>query len=219
LPRLRFASALFQAAFGFLFGFDGYMRYAQAVAEGANRMTDEIGLVMGLSGLSIFTYALLTPRGLVSTYLFVAGTFRAVATAAGPTPGDPILSASRELYARYRRRTAAERAEAARHALEGPETPDVLERGPAPGHPDAEWVLTASRMKAGWEKGVFVVTTDRWYRIAGVEDRRTQAGLRRVYVLDPVGQAEVIRRSVYYDHPALSALHEAKAGPGDLAGQ
>jgi len=196
------------------------MGYARAVAEGANRLTDDIGLAMGLSGLSIFTYALLTPRGLLSTYLFLAGTFRAVASAAGSTPPDPILAASRAIYTRHRRRTEAEKAVAARRALEGPETPDVLRRGPTPEDPDAEWVVIASRLKPGWEKGVFVVTTDRWYRIARVSDRRTDAGLRRFYVLDPVGQAEVLRRSVYYDHPALSALHEAKStSPEDLAGE
>lgn len=200
-----------QAAVGFLLGFDGFLRYAQGVADGANRLTSEIGLSIGLSGLSIFAYAFATPRGLFSTYLFLAGTFRAVATAAGPTPGDPIVSAARAFHARYRRRTEVERAEAARHALEGPEAPDILERGPTGEHPEAEWVVIASRLKPGWERGVFVVTTDRWYRIASALDRRTASGLRRFYVLEPVGQAEVIRRSVYYDHPELSAMHEGNA--------
>lgn len=194
------------------------MRYAQSVVDSANRMTDEIGLVIGLSGLSVFTYALLTPRGLFSTYLFVTGALRAVATAAGPTPGDPVLALARGLYARQRRRTAAERAAVAREAREGPATPDFVERGPLPDHPDAAWVVTASRPKDGWAVGVFVVTTDRWYRIASALDRILDGRLRHVYVLDPVGQAEVIRRSVYYDHPALSALHEGRAGgPEDLA--
>jgi hypothetical protein len=157
---------------------------------------------------------LLTPQGLVSAYLFVAGSLRAVASAAGPTPGDPLLFAVRAVYRRYRRRSDAERAEAARRALEGPETADVVQPGPTPEHPNACWVVAASRVKPGWEKGVFVVTTDRWYRIADAFDRRTDAGLRRFYVLDAVGQAEVIRRSVYYDHPQLSVMHDRKdAGP------
>lgn len=70
--------------------------------------------------------------------------------------------------------------------------------------------MIASRLKPGWDNSVFVVTTDRSYRIADAHDRRTPEGLRRFYVLHAVGQAEVIRRSVFYDHPQLSALHDRK---------
>ncbi len=202
-----------QAAVGFLLGLDGYLRYAGQVAEGTSRLTDAVGFSIGVSGLSLFAYVMFTPQGLLSAYLFLAGTFRAIASAVGPTPGDPLLAAGRVLYRRYRRRSEAERAQAARQALEGPAAPDVLDRGPTPEHPDALWTVIASRTKPGWDRGVFVVTTDRWYRIAEVADRATEAGLRRVYVLEPVGAAEVIRRSVYYDHPELSLLHDRKSTP------
>jgi hypothetical protein len=89
-----------QAALGFLLGLEGFLRYAGVVAEGANRLTDEIGFAIGVSGISFLSYVLFTPQGLLSAYLFVAGTLRAVASGAGPTPGDPLLLAGRALYER-----------------------------------------------------------------------------------------------------------------------
>ncbi|HET7294228.1 MAG TPA: hypothetical protein VFM88_17525 [Vicinamibacteria bacterium] len=211
IRAMAFPSAILQIAAGYFIGLDGFLRYAAGVAEGANRLTGEIGLAMGLSGLSIFTFALLTPQGLVASYLVITGSARALFAASSGVPGDPLLALADHVYLARRRRSAEEQAIAERQAREGAAVPDVLETGPTAGFPDADWVVIASRLKPGWEKGVFVVTTDRWYRIADGVDRRTPDGLRRFYVLHAVGQAEVIRRSVFYDHPQLSALHDRKS--------
>ncbi len=207
---MAFPSAILELAAGYFIGLDGFLRFAASVADGANRLTDEIGLAMGLSGLSIFTFALMTPQGLLASYLVVTGSVRALFAASSSIPGDPLLALADHLYETRRRRTEEERAVAARAAREGPAVPDLLAPGPAAGFPDADWVVIASRLKPGWEKGVFVVTTDRWYRVAEAIDRRTSEGLRHFYALHAVGQAEVIRRSVFYDHPRLRALHDRK---------
>lgn len=207
---MAFPSAILQMAAGYLIGLDGFLGYAGSVADGANRLTDEIGAAMGLSAFSPFTFALLTPKGLLATYLVVTGSVRALFAATSTIPGDPLLALADRLYQEHRLRSAEERAAAEREAREGPAMPDLLETGPAAGFPEADWVVVASRVKPGWDKGVFVVTADRWYRIADSFDRRTPEGLRRFYVLHAVGQAEVIRRSVFYDHPQLSASHDPK---------
>lgn len=201
---MAFPSAILQMAAGYFIGLDGFLAYATSVADGVNRLTDEIGLAMGLSAFSLFTFALLTPQGLLASYLVITGSVRAIFAAAASIPGDPLLELGDRLHQEHRRRSAEERKVAEREAREGPAVPDVLETGPAAGFPEADWVVISSRLKPGWDKGVFVVTPDRWYRLADAFDRRTPEGLRRLYVLHAVGQAEVIRRSVFYAHVRLT---------------
>jgi len=196
---------------GVLIGFDGFLRYAARVGETMAPLAHEtaggpFSIGMGVSALSLPTFALLTPLGLFSSYLFVSGIVRAAMVAAGSPGGDPILTLADGVIGPMVRERARERAVAERAALEGPEVADVLALGADLGFPDAEWVVIASRLKPGWECGVFVVTTDRWWRIGAACDRRLAGGLRALYPLHAVAAAEVIRRSVYYDHPQLSAL-------------
>jgi hypothetical protein len=210
-------SAVLSMALGFFLGFRGFLAYAAGVAESSVQLTDEIGFSMSVSALSLFLFALTTPAGLLATYLFLIGALRAIAAVAGDLRGDPLLSLADSLVDTRRKREAAARAIAARAALEGPELPDVLEHGEPAGFPDAEWVVIASRLKPGWEKGVFVVTPDRWYRILRQIDRPTPEGLKAVYLLGSVGQAEVLRRSVAYEHPQLSALHDDASLASEMA--
>ncbi len=212
-------SAVFSMLLGFYLGFRGFLAYAAGVAESSLQLTDEIGFSMSVSAFSLFLFALTTPTGLLATYLFLSGALRAVAAVAGEVRGDPLLSLADSLVDTRRKRQAVAQAIAVRAALEGPELPDVLERGEAAGFPDAEWVVIASRLKPGWENGVFVVTQDRWYRILRRIDRPTLDGLKAVYLLGSVGQAEVLRRSVAYEHPQLSALHDDASLASEMAKQ
>jgi hypothetical protein len=201
---------------GVLIGFGGFMRYAARVGETMAPLAYEhaggpFSIGMGISAFSLPTFALLTPLGLFSTYLFVSGIVRAAMVAAGSPGGDPILTLADGMIGRVVRERVRERAAAGRAALEGPEVADVLVSGPEAGFPEAEWVVISSRLKEGWDRGVFVVTTDRWWRIGAPCDRRSPEGLRAHYPLHAVAAAEVIRRSVYYDHPQLSALGAAAA--------
>jgi hypothetical protein len=216
-------SAAASVAAGVLIGFGGFMRYAARVGETMAPLAHEtaggpFSIGMGVSAFSLPTFAFLTPLGLFSTYLFVSGIVRAAMVVAGSSGGDPILTLADGWIEPRVRERARERAAAERAALEGPEVADRLVPGTEAGFPEAEWVVISSRLKAGWERGVFVVTTDRWWRIGMPSDRRHPEGLRAHYPLHAVAAAEVIRRSVYYDHPQLSALAGAPpaAPPTDV---
>ena len=211
-------------AAGFLLGFCGFMRYAARVGETLAPLTTENGggivsVGMGTSMLSLPTFAFFTPLGLLSTYLFVSGIARSAMAVAGTPGGDPLLALADGLIHSRLRDRAREEAAAERAALEGPEVADMLTPGADLGFPDAEWVVIASRLKPGWAPGVFVVTTDHWWRIGAACDRRLAQGLRALYPLHAVAPAEVIRRFVYYDHPLLSALHAASDSPATAPGQ
>jgi hypothetical protein len=213
---LALVSALLTTAAGILVGLDGFLSYAGRVAAVANRVPASADVpfdpAMAVSMLSIVGFAFATPLGLACSYLTLSGVVRAVATVADAPMGDPLATiVDGFVHARLVRR-AGERTVAARNAREGPAAPDVLLPGAEAGIPAAEWVVVASRLKEGWDVGVFVVTTDRWYRLGPRQDRETPEGLRAFYPLEAVASTEVLRRSVYYDHPRLSALQGAGSG-------
>lgn len=212
-------SAVLTIATGLLVGLEGFLRYAARIASAGLSLPPPEGVMfdpaMALSMLSIFAFALATPLGIACTYMVLSGVARSLMAAAGSPGGDPLLTIIDGRVHRRLRRRAEEREVALRHAREGPAVPDVLVKGEEAGIPDAEWVVISSRLKAGWDRGVFVVTTDRWYRLGAREDRQSAEGLRAVYPLEPVAATEVIRRSVHYDHPWLSAPHSTKAPAPD----
>ncbi len=239
LPRRRFRewegwlpvgstaipSALLTVFLAFGLGVPGFLAYAARAASVGNEMMLEAagrelsGKLPGgtvttagpvtVSMLSVFAFVLFTPRGLVSGYLGVTGVLRLAAALADEPHGDPLLTGLdlgvKALADRLRR----DRLAALRARLEGPAVPDVCVRGEAVGEA-ADYVIIASRRKPGWERGVFVVTTDTWYRIGEPRDRRYSGGLRTVYTLTEVAKAEVLRRSVYYELPPVS-----EEGPPD----
>ena len=67
-----------------------------------------------------------------------------------------------------------------------------------------ELVVVASRQKPGWERGVFVITPDAWYRLGEPIDREMPAGLRTLYPLTELRDLEVRRKSVEYTLPPLT---------------
>jgi hypothetical protein len=207
-------SASLTAGAGLIIGLGGFLRYATGVAETAVSVPTPEGVpfnpAMAVSMFSIFAFALATPLGIACTYLVLSGAGRAFAVVAGAPGGDPVLTVLDDVLQRRLRRRGEARVVALRNAREGPAAPDVLVPGAEAGIPSADWVVVASRLKPGWERGVFVVTTHRWYRLGPREDRETPDGLRAFYPLEGVASAEVIRRSVYYDHPRLSALQASE---------
>ena len=161
--------------------------------------------VTWLSGyISPLSFALLTPAGLAMTYLAVTGLSRTVAWFVDSSHGDPLLTALDSIVSQRRRARAVRRATAAREALEGPEVPDRLVTGKAAGIPEAELVVVASRRKPEWQRGVFVITPEAWYRIGEPVERQLRAGLRTLYPLSEIHDLEVRRKSVEYDLPPLS---------------
>jgi len=213
---------------GFGLGLDGFLSYAQTSGEAAAAQVMELshrqnegrgtaGLTPAspilVSGASFVGFFFFTPLGLLSSYFFVSGVVRGVMSAAGSPGGDPILSMADAVLDPWLKRRAIERAATERAAQEGPEVPDVVVKGPEARIPEASFVVIASRLKPGWETGVFVVAADTWWRIGARQDRRTIEGLRALYPLTPVGAAEVIRRAVHYDDPALSRPPGATVSP------
>ncbi len=205
-------SAVLTAGASFWLGLHGFLAYASRTADAAVAATSEIGASMSLSALSLGAFAFLTPLGWLSSYLFLSGLLRALLSVTGEIGGDPLLSLLDAPLHRVSERRAFERAAADRARWEGPEMPDLVARGDDLGL-DAPFVVVASRLKPGWEKGVTVVTPRQWFRLGPREDRRQPDGLRALYPLYPMGQAEVIRRSVGYDHPAFSTPPVEDPGP------
>ncbi|HLA78274.1 MAG TPA: hypothetical protein VJU18_11895, partial [Vicinamibacteria bacterium] len=134
----------------------------------------------------------------------LTGFLRLAAAYAEEPHGDPILSGLDHALRAASNRIRRDRWAELRQRLEGAEVPDLCLQGEAAGEPEASYVIIASRRKPGWEKGVFVVTTDTWYRLGEPCDRRYPGGLRTVYMLFEVAKAEVLRRSVYYELPRVS---------------
>lgn len=168
-----------------------YFRYMEAYA--------------GVFGaLTPILFVLSTPLGFWMTYLTFAGLFRAVSAYADDARGDPILTLVDSIIWKQRRTSAARRVIRGREELEGPEVPDRLVTGKAGGFPDADFVVVASRRKPGWERGVFVITPDVWYRLGTPTEMTIHGGLRTLYPLSEIRDLEVVRKSVEYVLPPLS---------------
>lgn len=152
-----------------------------------------------------------TARGMLSFYLVVSGMIRAVAAYVDDPHGDPVLSLVVAGAARVRTRTREVARAADRARREGPQAPDRLYPGEWAGLPQADYVVVASRRKPGWEAGVFVITSDKWYRLGAPFDLDTSAGLRTIYPLAALDTPEVLRKGVRYELPPLSRGRGARS--------
>jgi hypothetical protein len=214
-------AALMTLLAAFAIGVPGFLEYAASISSSGvdsaldrvGEQRDAFGGAIGMSALSLFMFLFLTPMGWVTLYLGATGLVRWAAHAVDEPFGDPLLTgldaACRRIGAAFRDDTARR----ARERLEGVAVADVLLTGRDGGAPDADFVVVASRRKAGWEPGVFVVTPEKWYKIGRPFDHRYTGGLRVVYPITEVGAAEIIRRSVAYDLPRLSDVYPESAGP------
>ncbi|MBI4266349.1 MAG: hypothetical protein HY657_18400 [Acidobacteria bacterium] len=172
---------------------------------GAEAPPEAVALGTWFAGFaSPLQFALLTPLGLFCTYLLATGYFRAVSAYVDDARGDPVVTAVDAFARRMWSSARARRAVRERERLEGPEVPDRLVPGRAAGCPDADLVVVASRRKAGWERGTFVITSEKWYRLGTPVDRQMPGGLRTLYPLTEITDHEVLRRGVPYELPPLS---------------
>jgi hypothetical protein len=199
----------------FAVGVPGFFDYAIPVSDhgvdtalqrGAEK-DFALGGAIGLSAFSLFAFLFLTPKGWLTLYLGLTGLVRLGAATISDPFGDPLLTGVDALGRRARMAFRDDTARRARERLEGVAVSDVLLTGRDGGAPEADFVVVASRRKAGWQAGVFVVTPEKWYRIGRSFDRRYPGGLRVVYPLTEVGGAEILRRSVAYDLPRLSEAY------------
>jgi hypothetical protein len=215
VERAAFVSGLLTVLGGAAIGIPGFLEHAganvsflnQTIVTEAQRNAQvnyNRGLVMGFSGLSIFTFLFVTPKGLLTLYLLGSGSVRAGGAWFGDPVGDPILTGIDYLVAGRRARRRDDRARRERETLEGPEIPDRLVTAAAAGLPGCDVVVVSSRRKHGWENGVVVLTADAAYRIGQPEERTIAGRLRTLYPLTEHKDFEAIRKSVYYDWPIRS---------------
>jgi hypothetical protein len=158
-------------------------------------------MILGGSGLSIFTFILLTPAGWVSTYLGISGTWRAIAAAVDDPLGDPILTGLDLFALRSWRWTRVRARQYRRRSMEGPVVGDRVIRGPQMGIEGAELVIISSRRKPLWDVGTAVDTGERWFRLSAIEERRIGGYLRTLYLLNEHQDFEAFRRRVRYELP------------------
>jgi hypothetical protein len=169
----------------------------------------------GASGLSLFTFIVLTPAGWASSYLGVSGLWRAIASGLDEPFGDPILTGLDALLLRGIRDSRATVARVQRESLEGPEMPDRLMSAEQLGVADADFVVAASRRKPDWDRGTVLITEDGTsYRVGTIEERMIAGHLRTLYPLKEHKDFEVFRRVVRYDLPPGRAKGEASRVKG-----
>jgi hypothetical protein len=221
-------SALATLVLGIAIGVPGFVRYATrsgaAVADTMLRTADAVNegkasldkmpVSYLITIVALPAYLFFTPRGLVTLYFAGTGLIRCLAFAAGEPRGDPLIAGVDAAVRRMRARRSTRREAATREAQEGPEVPDVLLSGRDGGAPEAVYALVASRRKPGWSEGTFLLDGESRYRIGRPFDRRYPGGLRTVYPLVEVAQAEVMRRIVRQALPQRSPVDPAPARRG-----
>jgi hypothetical protein len=224
MERAAAVSSLLTFFGAFALGIPSFLRYAGLAGSGvADAMlttataintgkapSDAMAGSYAVSMFALPAFLFFTPLGLLTLYLFVTGLYRSIACAAGDPHGDPLVGLAHSgvstALLRRRERAAAE----LRAAQEGADAPDVLLTGREGGAPEAAYVVVAARVKDGWERGTYVMTSDAYYRLGDSFDRRYPDGLRRVYPLIVPGAAEVIRRQVAYEMPLLSEVYPGR---------
>lgn len=220
-PRLpiekgAFASGIATVMAGAAIGIPGFLAHAHGMTSVgldlaiARMWKTEIyrgDLVMGHSGLSIFTFLLLTPQGWLTSYLLGTGAYRGIAAYFDDPFGDPLLTGIDYLVSSGWTRRAARKAAVTREALEGPEVADRVVSPAAAGIPDCDFAIVASRRKPGWERGVAVFTQDGCYRLGEPVERTVSGRLRTIYPLKTHADLEAVRRSVRYDLPRGQVSH------------
>jgi hypothetical protein len=158
-------------------------------------------LVIGFSGLSVFTFLLLTPKGWLTLYLVISGGVRAGAAWFDDHVGDPLLTGLDYWLIGRRDSLRDARQRRRRETEEGPEVPDRIVTAAAAGVPPCDLVVVSSRRKPGWERGTAVFTANAVYRIGDPVEQTIAGRLRTLYPLTEHGDFEAIRRSVHYDLP------------------
>lgn len=177
----------------------GFLAYGQQVMDA----TPGEFMPPPLMLLTAFTFAFFTPTGLFSVYLIVSGSVRAFSAWMDEPFGDPILTGVDTLFHRTRRSRAARASSRERNALEGMDEPDRRYPGAWADLPGADFVIVAARRKAGWAKGVFIITPDGWFTLGEPFDRPMPHGVRTIYPLTALATLDVLRNGVSYDLPPL----------------
>ena len=221
LPIRRYAavSAILTLSLGFAFGIGGFMDYSTRVMNAVGKLQIDVAerqlkgelpmaaevstSPMGAAMLSPLAFVFFTPLGQLSAYLVLTGFIRALTCVVDDPMGDPVLTAVDGIFNRLTRRGSDSLERRRREKAEGPETPDRLYPGEWAGLADVEFVLVCSRRKPDWDRGTFVITSDKWYVVGEPFDRQFPEGLRAIYPLTEQTDGTVLRRGVHYELPPL----------------
>ena len=152
--------------------------------------------------LAFFTYVFVTPGGFFAMYLGLTGWLRSVSAWVDDARGDLMLTMVDAIVFRSTTKRHVRKARETREALEGAEVADRVVTGAKAGIPDAELVVIASRGKPGWVQGAYIITSDKWYRLAAPIHRDTPNGLRTMYPMNEVRDLEVMRKGIPYELPS-----------------
>lgn len=207
VSRMAWLSGTMAMLGGIAIGVRGFLAYAYEVASRTNQAYitahGDLALLPGAGMAVLPVFLLTTPLGAASLYLTASGFLRAVAAFLADDPrGDFILTGLDSAVRSTMTRTRASRNDAERARREGPAVPDRLVPGDRIGRPDLGLVLLASRAKAGWEPGSYLVGTDGTaHRIGDAFDCATPAGLRTAYPLTPLTTLVPIRHAIAYELP------------------
>lgn len=211
-------SAILSIVAGAVVGLGGFLTYSERVgretsalivkaaeAQLTGRLPHDPSLniaPVAVAALTPFAF-LITPLGLLATYLIVTGFARMITWVVHEPSGDPILTAIDTAIRRAsgRARDALERH--ARESEEGAEEPDRLYVAEWAGVADADLVVVASRRKPEWEAGTFVITPEKWFVLRAPFDLRLPDGLRTIYPLKELTTNDVLRKGVSYELPLL----------------
>jgi hypothetical protein len=147
------------------------------------------------------TFVIATPIGLVSAYLVLTSFIRIISAWVDDPLGDPLLTFADWLLFRSKTKRDMRQKKELRESLEGAEVADRVVSGAKAGIPEAELVVITSRRKPEWVKGAFIITSDKWYRLAEPVHRDTPNGLRTLYPMSEVRDLEVMRNGIPYEFP------------------
>lgn len=203
------AAGLLTLLAGVLIGIPGFLDHMTAqismnnaaLVRGVEHTSITRNMMGALSGLSLFTFLLLTPEGWATMYLSITGLVRTAGAYFDDPHGDAFLTLIDAGIHRVAG-AAARRGEIDNRALlEGPAVPDRVARGSHVGLPDVELVIVASRIKPGWDHGTVLITESGAYRVVWIEDRTLHGRLRHLYGVNAHNDLEVIRRGEQYRWP------------------
>jgi hypothetical protein len=215
-------AAILTLGIGGVFGVIGYLDFALDTASRTNQAMLEIadkqstgelasdveassGMAASLTMLAMFTFAFFTVKGAACTYLVLSGLYRALSWVVHEPQGDPALGGLRWIVLKVSGRAREKLARNEFQRRLGREVPDRMVLGVDCGFPDADFVVIASREKPEWTRGTVLFTRRGCYRIGLEDELETPEGLRILYPLTEVGQADVMRKIVRCELPLPEA--------------
>ena len=219
MARAALFSGMVEFAAAMAIAIPAYLAFAQAGASqavdamlasnGWRTATNQSGSTVAgaqLQWVSQFfgplTFVVATPIGALSLYLVVTSFIRIISAWVDDPHGDPLLTFADWLLFRSKTKREMRQKKELRESLEGAEVHDRVVTGAKAGIPDAELVVITSRFKPGWVKGAFIITDDKWYRLAEPVHRDTPNGLRTLYPMSEVRDLEVLRNGIPYRMPS-----------------